>query len=250
MILRPLTKHVKDQNWFAVALDFFIVVFGVFVGLQVQQWAVEQDTRQREDIYIERLHGETILLIEQRKSNLESRITNKDALLSAHHKLFGDDNIFEFAPEECRTLGVITFMSDLTTDIPVLTELLSAGELNVIRSTELRTSLVQLVQFTARTKDALDGINRGTINLQQKYPEFISLKMDLEVLNNSEYILQAECKTQDMRKNVAFLNDFVEGHLRYGAYVEGVVLPISARLNELHALLDSELSITHEEEAK
>jgi len=37
MILRPLTKHVKDQNWFAVGLDFFIVVFGVFIGLQMQQ---------------------------------------------------------------------------------------------------------------------------------------------------------------------------------------------------------------------
>jgi|GEM_PF-4355150 len=39
MILRHLTKHVKDQNWFAVGLDFFIVVVGVFVGLQVQQWS-------------------------------------------------------------------------------------------------------------------------------------------------------------------------------------------------------------------
>lgn len=25
MILRRLTKHVKDQNWFTVALDFVIV---------------------------------------------------------------------------------------------------------------------------------------------------------------------------------------------------------------------------------
>lgn len=25
MILRRLTKHVKDQNWFAVTLDFVIV---------------------------------------------------------------------------------------------------------------------------------------------------------------------------------------------------------------------------------
>ncbi|GAB5412580.1 MAG: hypothetical protein Cons2KO_01830 [Congregibacter sp.] len=39
MILRSVTKHVKDQNWFAVAIDFFIVVFGVYVGLQVQEWS-------------------------------------------------------------------------------------------------------------------------------------------------------------------------------------------------------------------
>lgn len=38
MILRRLSQHVKDQNWFAVALDFLIVVAGVFMGLQVQEW--------------------------------------------------------------------------------------------------------------------------------------------------------------------------------------------------------------------
>lgn len=38
MILRRITKHVKDQNWFAVGLDFLIVVIGVFIGLQVNTW--------------------------------------------------------------------------------------------------------------------------------------------------------------------------------------------------------------------
>jgi hypothetical protein len=35
MILRSVTKRVKDQNWFAVGLDLLIVVFGVYIGLQV-----------------------------------------------------------------------------------------------------------------------------------------------------------------------------------------------------------------------
>ncbi len=38
MILRRLTEHVKAQNWFAVAIDFVIVVAGVFVGIQVSNW--------------------------------------------------------------------------------------------------------------------------------------------------------------------------------------------------------------------
>lgn len=37
MILRRLTTHVKDQNWFAVALDFIIVVTGIWVALMVGQ---------------------------------------------------------------------------------------------------------------------------------------------------------------------------------------------------------------------
>lgn len=35
MLLRRITEHAKNQNWFAVALDFLIVVVGVFVGIQV-----------------------------------------------------------------------------------------------------------------------------------------------------------------------------------------------------------------------
>ncbi|GJL92748.1 hypothetical protein [Hyphococcus sp.] len=35
MILRRVIEHVKHQNWTAVALDFVIVVVGVFIGIQL-----------------------------------------------------------------------------------------------------------------------------------------------------------------------------------------------------------------------
>ncbi len=38
MILRRPSRHVKDQIWFAVGIDFFIVVIGVFIGIQVSNW--------------------------------------------------------------------------------------------------------------------------------------------------------------------------------------------------------------------
>jgi hypothetical protein len=42
MILRRVTRHVKDENWFAVGLDFVIVVVGVFIGIQVANWNDER----------------------------------------------------------------------------------------------------------------------------------------------------------------------------------------------------------------
>lgn len=38
MLFRRIAQHVKDQNWTAVGLDFVIVVAGVFLGLQAQDW--------------------------------------------------------------------------------------------------------------------------------------------------------------------------------------------------------------------
>ena len=42
MLLRSLTKHVKDQNWFAVFLDFFIVVAGILIAFQINSWSDRQ----------------------------------------------------------------------------------------------------------------------------------------------------------------------------------------------------------------
>lgn len=38
MILRRVIAHFRRQEWTAIALDFFIVVFGVYIGIQVSNW--------------------------------------------------------------------------------------------------------------------------------------------------------------------------------------------------------------------
>ena len=55
MILRRITEHVKAQNWFAVGIDFFIVVIGVFIGIQVSNWNNARADYQREVQYLENL---------------------------------------------------------------------------------------------------------------------------------------------------------------------------------------------------
>jgi hypothetical protein len=55
MLLRRIAEHVKAQNWFAVAIDFVIVVAGVFIGLQVQDWNTAQQTRAKADLFTARL---------------------------------------------------------------------------------------------------------------------------------------------------------------------------------------------------
>ncbi|PCI72757.1 MAG: hypothetical protein COB38_03165 [Gammaproteobacteria bacterium] len=58
MLLRSLTKHVNDQNWFAVFVDFIIVVFGVFVGIQVANWNEAQAFNDRETQLLSELKRE------------------------------------------------------------------------------------------------------------------------------------------------------------------------------------------------
>jgi hypothetical protein len=58
MILRRLMKHIKEQNWFAVGLDFGIVVLGVIIGFQVTAWNEGRGDAIRADAYLERIHSD------------------------------------------------------------------------------------------------------------------------------------------------------------------------------------------------
>jgi hypothetical protein len=51
MIPRRVAEHAKAQNWFALALDFFIVVIGVFIGIEVANWNQTRQERQEERRY-------------------------------------------------------------------------------------------------------------------------------------------------------------------------------------------------------
>ena len=58
MLLRRISKHVNSQNWFAVAVDFVIVVVGVFIGLQFSNWNDERLMQERANILLERLEAD------------------------------------------------------------------------------------------------------------------------------------------------------------------------------------------------
>ena len=62
MILRRITQHVKDQNWFAVALDFVIVVFGVYIGVWIGSLQEKKSTLEKQELVVEALRQDMILI--------------------------------------------------------------------------------------------------------------------------------------------------------------------------------------------
>jgi len=76
VLLRRVTEHVRTQNWTAILIDFAIVVMGVYLGLQVQEWGNSRADRQREvqividllgDLEIDRGEYESGILSAQRR---------------------------------------------------------------------------------------------------------------------------------------------------------------------------------------
>jgi hypothetical protein len=55
LILRRIVLHFRKQEWTAIALDFVIVVVGVFIGIQVANWNEAQADNRRGRDYTVRL---------------------------------------------------------------------------------------------------------------------------------------------------------------------------------------------------
>ena len=55
MVIRRIRENVTKHNWFAVGVDLLIVIVGVFLGLQADNWNEARLERQQEQSYRSRL---------------------------------------------------------------------------------------------------------------------------------------------------------------------------------------------------
>lgn len=86
MILRRLSQHLRAQNWFAVGLEFVLVVSGVFIGIQVSNWNESLADQREQDRLLTELADDLSADMEEIQGVREAaglRIKAIEALLTA-----------------------------------------------------------------------------------------------------------------------------------------------------------------------
>ena len=81
MIIHRLAENLRKQNWFTVFIEFIIVVVGIFVGLQVDDWNQALKNKQLEQEYLERLYDD---LNGSLKDFQVNDMWDRDRLISQH----------------------------------------------------------------------------------------------------------------------------------------------------------------------
>ena len=71
MILRRLSQSLKEQNWMAIAIEFVLLVLGVFLGIQVANWNQKLADARLGQEYVMRL-----------KSDLEKDLASRRDLIA------------------------------------------------------------------------------------------------------------------------------------------------------------------------
>jgi len=141
MILRRVIAHFRKQEWTAIALDFLIVVVGVFIGIQVSNWnAARQEHAQQQQIEL-RLRSDFELLDEALTGALNFQEENILALVTLRTAIERGEALSE--EDEAIKHAVVRGRAYPSFERKSATynELLSSGRLHLIKSDALRTAL-------------------------------------------------------------------------------------------------------------
>jgi hypothetical protein len=152
MLLRRVTKHVTDQNWFAVVIDFFIVVVGVFIGIQVANWNAVSKDLAKEQVYLTRLSQELNVTIERLESGSELFLSSVNAcqfLLDARDEFQNSPETYVADEAALKNAFDIINSGRVPASSPaVFEEMVANGELTLIRNTKLRQALYEFDEFS------------------------------------------------------------------------------------------------------
>ena len=141
MLLRRITKHVTDQNWFAVFIDFLIVVVGVFIGIQVSNWNAAQADKLLAQEYLQRLHSD--LTSDQRSASTRAEFNASVVSYGAKALAFSESGAGE---QQVNWETVLAYFQasqvwHLSLSNATYVEMSNSGDLSLIRNQELRKSL-------------------------------------------------------------------------------------------------------------
>ena len=165
MIFRRLKAHVEKENWFAVAIDFAIVVIGVFIGLQVSTWNANRlaglDYEAAVDRYRDEIKANIAdleALIQQTEARSETVRQGFDALLSCEETEENRRAVEEALGPASGTIGIsigLTALDELTSS-PVLLAQQSSEQRQLLSDTRNE------IGFILREVDFLERLPFGS----------------------------------------------------------------------------------------
>ncbi|WOJ92910.1 hypothetical protein R0135_14100 [Congregibacter variabilis] len=145
MLLRA-GHNAIDRTWRTLPLEFFIIVVGFFVSLQINEWQNDRENREIEGQYLQRLENDL-------KKSSEALVDNNDRMRLSVSNM--ESGLMRLAAEhrsedDYQTLFVALQNSSIIGGFEVyfgtFEELKDTGNMRLIESSPLRESLAALAQ--------------------------------------------------------------------------------------------------------
>ena len=158
-----MVEHVRNQNWFAVGLDFLIVVIGVFIGIQVANWNAARQVAANDAALMLRLQAE----LETIETGLLDPIERNNQTIGANRRIL--EYIRSGEPPEDEAgfkddLCVSSFLVHAPARATAIGEMNGSGALTRIQSPELRGAIAAYAQAHARYESMMAETHSSMTN--------------------------------------------------------------------------------------
>ncbi|MEZ5972935.1 MAG: hypothetical protein R3C31_14085 [Hyphomonadaceae bacterium] len=177
MLLRRIIEHLRAQEWTAIAIDFVIVVVGVFVGLQVSNWNEARAERERSHEYLSRIRAELVVDTTELERHREFwQLVANEGYTAIRYAETGDrDGATDW--ELLRSFLHASQSWQFTFVDTTYSELRSAGELRLIPDAGLRTELADYYVSVAARRGGL-----GPYHLLPEYREMVRGRVRSDIM--------------------------------------------------------------------
>jgi hypothetical protein len=140
VILNRIATALRGRDWAAVAIEFAVVVLGIFVALQAENWNQERTNRQLEQVYISRLADETranLSSLKQHEQIFEEKVQFIFSLPDLHldEAIQRDPDAFIYQLDNSAYVAIPDLRSE------TYEELESSGRLALLRDAQLRGAI-------------------------------------------------------------------------------------------------------------
>ncbi|MFT6046554.1 MAG: hypothetical protein ACI9WC_002261 [Arenicella sp.] len=215
MILRRLTLAFRKQDWFTVAVEILIVVLGVFIALQVNNWNTARSDRAEALIILELLEQDVAQVLDRTDRAIRVHTVSLAATARVIHGIRGEN--FD---EETLLQDILdaTNISTPPGTLATFTQLVSSSRLKLIHSQDLRRSLTEydaLIRFihsqygvfTGPRTQALHTLTQASTlqasGLAKNYNDIGQLDaVDRQMLNNNPQMMTALQTAYGVHENI------------------------------------------------
>ena len=209
MLLRSITKHVKEQNWFAVALDFFIVVVGILIAFQITNWSEARSENKLKSLVESRLIAD-FEIIDQELDAAVERMERQLIDMEVWRQALRRGSAVESEKEAIiNAMAYGASYPSFTSRSATYQELQTSGRLDLIADEKFRVALSKYDNGAQQRRFNLSEIRAVMLSTgfsESKYAETTSLKRDengeFQILPIIGYDFEAMIADEDYLKQV------------------------------------------------
>lgn len=182
MILRRLANALQRQDWAAVVIELTIVVLGIFLGFQLTAWNEAREERAQEALYLQRLEQDFDYII----GRLEAGLAATRASVASGQVLLdyveapaagGEGPSREVAAAALGRIGTSAVPAGRSA---TFTEMVSSGDLSIIRDDGLRDALFEYDLAVSGNRESWRVLRQSIIEEQRRVFSYFEAEFGLE----------------------------------------------------------------------